>query len=657
MLRRLLIANRGEIACRIIRSCHRLGVHAIAVCSEADRDALHVRVADTAICIGPAPARESYLNIDAVLRAARESCADAIHPGYGFLSENAGFAEACESAGIGFVGPPGSAIRTMGLKHEAKAIAAAAGVPVVPGYMGDDQSDRVLHKEADRVGYPLLVKAVAGGGGKGMRVVRDAAGLEEALRGARGEAENAFGDDRLMLERFLERPRHIEVQVFGDTHGNCLHLFERECSVQRRYQKIIEESPSPFIDATTRGAMAAAAVRTARAVGYVNAGTVEFIVGADGAFHFMEMNTRLQVEHPVTEIVTGLDLVEWQLRIASGERLPLGQEQVTQQGHAIEARIYSENPRRGFLPSTGRIERLACPPEDANWRIDRGVEEGDTITVHYDPMIAKVIASGHDRDAALGVLRHRLDRTAIFGVATNLALLREIARHPQFEAGDVDTGFVDRELEALTRPRPPASESLLLAAELALDTVAVNATHGDADSPWACGDAWRASGSSGQAIGLQIPAFQRLRASRRARRIEVSQPGATRAGSVTAAGPGRYRVDAGDGARDIELIRHGARLQIIGAQADEISLAEAWPFERGVEDADAHPASPLPGRVVELRVKTGDTVARGDVLAVVEGMKMQHAIRAGLAGRIVGVRAHPGELVEAEAILFDIESA
>ena len=450
MLRRLLIANRGEIACRIMRTCRRLGIHAIAVHSEADRGALHVRSADEAVCIGPAPARESYLDGDAVIRAARSSRADAIHPGYGFLSENAAFAAACEAAGIRFVGPPAAAIRAMGLKHEAKAIVSRAGVPVVPGYMGDDQAERTLQREAERVGFPLLVKAVAGGGGKGMRVVRNAAELPEAIRGARGEAESAFGDGRLMLERFLVRPRHIEVQVFGDGNGECLHLFERECSVQRRYQKIIEESPSPFIKSATRTAMTTAAVRAAKAAGYVNAGTVEFIVSTDGEFYFMEMNTRLQVEHPVTEAVTGLDLVEWQLLVASGEPLPLTQDQLHQQGHAIEARIYSEDPRRGFLPSTGTIERFACPPQDANWRVDRGVEDGDAITVYYDPMIAKVIASGADRASALAVLKDRLARTAVFGVATNLPLLREIAMHPQFAAGDMDTAFVDRELEALT---------------------------------------------------------------------------------------------------------------------------------------------------------------------------------------------------------------
>ncbi len=652
---RLLIANRGEIACRVIRTCRRLGIRAIAVHSDADRDALHVRLADEAHSIGPAPARESYLNADAVIAAARAARADAIHPGYGFLSENAEFAQACAAAGITFVGPPPAAIRAMGLKHEAKALVSAAGVPVVPGYMGEDQSTSRFVAEARQVGFPLLVKAVAGGGGKGMRVVREESALDEAIRGARGEAESAFGDGRLMLERFLERPRHVEVQVFGDTHGGCVHLFERECSVQRRYQKIIEESPSPFINAATRAAMTTAAVRAAMAVGYVNAGTIEFIVGADGTFYFMEMNTRLQVEHPVTEKVTGLDLVEWQLCIASGERLPLSQDQVRQHGHAIEARIYSEDPRRGFLPSVGRARRFAHPPEDDAWRVDAGIADGDMISVHYDPMIAKVVAYGPDRKSALETLRHELDRTAVFGVANNLPLLRAVAAHPVFAAGDVDTGFVDRELAALTADVAPAPEAVLLAASLAL---AERAPPLDANpSPWALADGWRATGAALQSVGMRSPAFRRWRAAARDGALELESDGMLIRGRVEPEGAARFTVDAGRGARTLELIRDRDSLQLVGERADEITLGPAWPHERSAEDADMHPASPLPGRVVELRVNAGDAIARGDVLAVVEGMKMQHAIRAGRAGRIANVLARAGELVEAEAILFDIDPA
>jgi 3-methylcrotonyl-CoA carboxylase alpha subunit len=650
---RLLIANRGEIACRVIRTCRRLGVHTIAVHSDADRNALHVRLADEAQAIGPAPARESYLNSDAILAAARAARADAVHPGYGFLSENAAFAEACGRAGIVFVGPPAAAIRAMGLKHEAKALVAAAGVPVVPGYMGEDQSSGRLATEAARVGYPLLVKAVAGGGGKGMRVVREPAALEEAVRGAHGEAESAFGDGRLMLERFLERPRHVEVQVFGDSAGGCVHLYERECSVQRRYQKIIEESPSPFINEATRAAMTAAAVRAAKAVGYVNAGTIEFIVDACGDFYFMEMNTRLQVEHPVTEQVTGLDLVEWQLGIAAGGQLPLAQDEIRSRGHAIEVRVYSEDPRRGFLPSVGRARRFVHPPAGADWRVESGIADGDAITVHYDPMIAKLIATGPDRAAALATLRHKLDRTAVFGVANNLALLRAIAAHPAFAAGDVDTGFVDRELAALTREQAPQREAVLLAVSLALGERGGPA--GAAASPWSQADGWRAGGAQGQAIGLRSPGFRRWRANRQGDTLLLASNGETLQGRVSSLGGERFSVDAGAGAREFELIRDRERLQVVGAEATEMTLASAWPFERSTEDADAHPASPLPGRVIELRVKPGDAVARGDVLAVVEGMKMQHAIRAGRSGRVANVLARAGELVEAEAVLFDID--
>ena len=563
--------------------------------------------------------------------------------------------QSCERAGFAFVGPPAAAIRAMGLKHEAKALVSAAGVPVVPGYMGDEQTAARLASEAERVGYPLLVKAVAGGGGKGMRVVHEAAALDEAIRGARSEAENAFGDGRLMLERFLQRPRHVEVQVFGDAHGACVHLYERECSVQRRYQKIIEESPSPFINADTRAAMTAAAVRAAKAVGYVNAGTIEFIVDADGNYYFMEMNTRLQVEHPVTEMVTGLDLVEWQLRIASGERLPLSQEQIRQRGHAIEARIYSEDPRRGFLPSVGRVRRFAHPPADAQWRIDTGIEDGDVITVHYDPMIAKVIAFGPDREAALATLRHRLDRTAVFGVANNLPLLRAVATHPAFAAADVDTGFVDRELAALTRDTPPAPESLVLAASLALGERCPPA--GGNATPWSQGDGWRAGGTTSQSLGFRTPGFQRWRARMRGGEIELESGESNLRGHVRKTGAERFAVDAGRGVRELELIRDREHLQVVDERSTEITLAPAWPFERSLEDADAHPASPLPGRVVEMRVKAGDVVERGAVLAIVEGMKMQHAIRAGRAGRIANALARTGELVEAEAVLFDIEPA
>ncbi len=653
-LPRLLIANRGEIACRIIRTCRRLGIRTIAVYSEADRGARHVREADEAWPIGPAPARESYLDIGRILDTARAARADAVHPGYGFLSENAEFAAACASAGIVFVGPPPAAIRAMGLKHEAKALVAAAGVPVVPGYAGEEQSAARLIAEASTIGFPLLVKAVAGGGGRGMRVVRAPEEMADALAAARAEAESAFGDGRLLLERFLERPRHIEVQVFGDQHGGCVHLFERECSVQRRYQKIIEESPSPFIDAATRAAMTAAAVRAARAVDYVNAGTIEFIVAADGSFCFMEMNTRLQVEHPVTEATTGIDLVEWQLAVAAGAPLPLAQQQIRQQGHAFEARICSEDPARGFLPSTGVVERFITPEPDASWRIDRGVDDGDVVSVWYDALIAKVIASGPDRASALATLRHRLNRTAVHGVTTNLALLRAVLAHPDFAAGGVDTGFVDRELAELVRPPHPDPGAVLLAAQVAVDEIESAAHGANRLSPWSRSDAWRMTGPAVHTLGLRLPVFQRVRARCRDDRIEVGMDSEQLAGRVR--GDGRqFVVEMGPESRGFELIRHGPRLQIVGEQADEITLAPAWPFERSVDESEAHPSSPLPGRVVALNVATGDLVEAGQVLAVVEGMKVQHAIRAARPGRITSVRVAQGDLVDAEALLLELE--
>ncbi len=449
MFSRILIANRGEIACRVIRTARRMGIDTVAIYSEADEGAMHVAMADEARLIGPAPPRESYLNIDRVVAAARDSGAEAMHPGYGFLSENAEFAEACAAAGIVFIGPSPDAIRAMGSKAAAKALMEAHGVPVVPGYHGADQDDSLLLAEAEGIGFPVIIKASAGGGGRGMRVVADAGEFARALDGARREAKGAFGDDTMLIERYLERPRHIEVQIFGDSHGNIVHLFERDCSIQRRHQKIVEEAPAPGLTQERRLYIGEAAVAAARAVDYVGAGTVEFIA-EDGAerFYFMEMNTRLQVEHPVTEAVTGLDLVEWQFRIAAGERLPLRQEEIALSGHAIEVRLYAENPARGFLPATGTLHRLHWPQGEAI-RVDTGVRPGDTVTPFYDPMIAKIIAHGSDRATARARLARALADTALLGVATNLGFLARIVADADFAAGAVDTGFIERRRAAL----------------------------------------------------------------------------------------------------------------------------------------------------------------------------------------------------------------
>ena len=486
----LLIANRGEIACRIIRTARRLGIETIAVYSEADADALHIHAADRAYPVGPAPARESYLDIRRIVATARTAGAEAIHPGYGFLSENPAFAEACAEAGIVFVGPPAAAMRAMGLKSAAKALMQASAVPLLPGYHGDRQDAEFLENQAARIGFPIVIKAVSGGGGRGMRVVTAAADFAAALGSAQQEAASAFGDDRVLIERYLQRPRHIEVQVFADTQGNAVHLFERDCSTQRRHQKVIEEAPAPGLSATRRDAMGAAAVAAARAVGYVGAGTVEFVADADG-FFFLEMNTRLQVEHPVTEMITGLDLIEWQLRVAAGQPLPLTQSAITLSGHAIEARIYAEDPARDFAPSIGRIALFRTPVETDGVRVDTGFATGDTVSIHYDAMLAKLICHAPTRDAALRRLRQALAACAVAGIVSNLDLLGRIAAHPDFAAGGIDTGFIAREAETLLAPQAAPPPEVLAIAALATLT-AEAAVCGDPASrdPWDTRDQW-----------------------------------------------------------------------------------------------------------------------------------------------------------------------
>jgi len=469
--RRILIANRGEIACRVIRTCKRLGIETIAVYSEADAQALHVRQADSAQFIGPAAARESYLSVDKLMAAARAGGADALHPGYGFLSERAELAEACAANHITFIGPPPSAMRAMGLKDAAKALMAQAGVPVVPGYHGDEQSAVHLAAEAERIGWPVLIKAVAGGGGKGMRRVDSQGQFEAALAGAKREAATAFGDDRVLIEKYLAKPRHIEVQVFGDTHGKVIHLFERDCSVQRRHQKVLEEAPAPGMHEAMRAAMTAAAVKAAKAIGYVGAGTVEFIADASQGlrvdrFYFMEMNTRLQVEHPVTEMVLGEDLVEWQIRVAAGESLPRQQNELRLSGHAVEARVYAEDPVKNFLPSPGKLLRLRPPEASKELRLETGVSEGDTVTPHYDPMIAKVVAHGSTRGEALTRLADALSHYEIAGVQANVAFLKRVAEHEAFKAGDVDTGFIERHSAELLPSKTFVADETLVAAAL-----------------------------------------------------------------------------------------------------------------------------------------------------------------------------------------------
>src|SRR5450755_4149626 len=501
MFKTLLIANRGEIACRITRTAQRLGMRVIAVYSDADEGALHTRLADAAIRIGPAAARESYLNIAALLRAGRDGGADAVHPGYGFLAESAEFAASCASAGIVFVGPSAEAINLMGLKDQAKTLMQGAGVPIVPGYFGAEQDERRLKAEAEAVGFPLLIKAVAGGGGKGMRIVRAAGELAAQLAAARGEAERAFGDGRVMLERFIERARHVEVQIIADRHGNCLHLLERDCSLQRRHQKVIEEAPAPGLSDALRTRLHGYAVAGARAVGYENAGTMEFVVTGEECF-FLEMNTRLQVEHPVTEMILGVDLVEWQLRIASGEALPLAQDEVRADGHAFEARLYAEDPRRGFLPTSGTLEELAWPPAGA--RIDAAVEAGDKVGTHYDALLAKLIVLGRDREDALATLQRALAACRIEGVTTNLAALIALAADAEVRAARVFTRLIDERAASLLPDDDAQARRAALLAALSLLAAAEDLP----TSPWSCGDAWALNGAGAAVIRLQAAAGQ-----------------------------------------------------------------------------------------------------------------------------------------------------
>ena len=615
MISSLLIANRGEIARRIIRTARRLGVRTVAVYSEADARAPHVREADAAVLIGPAPAAESYLRPEAILAAAEAEGAQAIHPGYGFLSENAAFAEAVAAAGLVWVGPPPGAIRAMGLKDAAKALMAKAGVPVTPGYLGEDQSEARLKAEADLIGYPVLIKAVAGGGGKGMRKVERAPDFAGALESARREAKAAFGDDKVLLETYVTRPRHIEVQVFGDSQGQVVHLFERDCSLQRRHQKVIEEAPAPGMPAAMRAAIGAAAVKAAKAVDYSGAGTIEFIADASDGLNadriwFMEMNTRLQVEHPVTEAITGLDLVEWQLRVAAGERLPKTQDELAIRGHAIEARLYAEDPAAGFLPSIGTLERLALPD---GVRVDTGVREGDTVTPFYDPMIAKVIAHADTREAAAAKLAGALRHAFIAGVKTNNAFLIRALSHKDFVGGDIDTGFIARH-EADLIPRVAAPDDAFgMAAGVLARTAAPRR-----DEPWDIPDGFRNSGRAAQFVDFLVDG----------RRKSVPLPGL----SVR---PNADVVRLKNG--DVAVMEDGETCLLHPYDPFEAAEAAGAPTDRVV--------TPMPGKIIQLLVKDGEAVAKGQPLAVLEAMKMEHTLSAPAAATVEAVAVAVGDQV------------
>ncbi len=638
MFHKILIANRGEIACRVIDTCRKLGVATVAVFSDADRDARHVAMADQAVHLGgPAPA-DSYLRGDAIIAAAQATGAQAIHPGYGFLSENPDFVDAVTAAGLVFIGPSARAIRAMGLKDAAKALMEKAGVPVVPGYHGADQDPAHLATQAARIGYPVLIKAVAGGGGKGMRRVDDAADFHDALQSARSEAHNAFGNPAVLIEKYVLHPRHIEVQVFGDGH-RAVHLFERDCSLQRRHQKVIEEAPAPGMTPDMRKMMGAAATRAAEAIGYKGAGTIEFIVdGSDGLrpdrFWFMEMNTRLQVEHPVTEAITGVDLVEWQLRVASGESLPARQEDLTITGHAFEARLYAEDVPAGFLPATGRLAHLTFPDHA---RIETGVRQGDTISPWYDPMIAKVVTYGPTRAIALRALESALTDTEVAGSVTNLDFLIALTRHDGFRAGDVDTGLIGRDLDALVAASEPDPRARALAV-VGLAGLADPAVKGGATmwQPLRRTIAW----DGGQAV------------------IEVLGPGAARVTLDEHPHEVRWQGDRwwvdGDLRRN-RIVSHPAGVSVFGGRTVHLTPADPLARETGLVGGGALTLSPMPGLVKSVHVSAGQAVRTGDRLAVLEAMKMEHSLTAARDGIVAEVLTASGDQVEAGAPLIRLE--
>jgi len=659
MFTKILIANRGEIACRVIKTARRMGIATVAVYSEADANARHVRLADEAVLIGPPAARQSYLMAQKILDAAQATGAQAVHPGYGFLSENDAFAEACAAAGIVFIGPPASAIRAMGSKSAAKALMAQAGVPLTPGYHGDNQDPVFLESQAREIGFPVLIKASAGGGGKGMRRVDKAEDFAAALASCQREAKNAFGDQHVLVEKYVLRPRHIEIQVFGDTHGNCVYLFERDCSVQRRHQKVLEEAPAPGMTLERRAAMGQAAVEAAKAVGYVGAGTVEFIAHQDGSFYFMEMNTRLQVEHPVTEMITGLDLVEWQLRVAAGEPLPLRQDQLAIDGHAIEARIYAEDPDRGFLPSTGKLLHLSPPAESEHVRVDTGVEQGDAITPHYDPMIAKLIVWDSDRPKALARMRQALAQYRVVGVANNVEFLSRLVSVPSFANADLDTALIEREQANLFPEKGTVPDEVWWLAALAeVQREALVARHAaDRESPWRMLDGWRLNGQASRNITLRHgDVVQAVAVQVVAGGHQLGLGGRTVFARGTAGANGQLHAQLGERRVHATVVVSAERRHVFFEGSSwPLALLDTLNTGGGGEDVEGGLKAPMPGKVIALIAAVGASVEKGAPLLVLEAMKMEHTISAPKRGTVKAFRCAPGDQVVDGVDLVDFE--
>jgi 3-methylcrotonyl-CoA carboxylase alpha subunit len=666
MFDKVLIANRGEIACRVMATCRRLGIGTVAVYSEVDAGALHVRLADEAVCVGPAAARDSYLRIDAIIEAARQCGAQAIHPGYGFLSENPLFAERCAAAGLIFIGPSVAAMRAMSSKASAKEIMQRCGVPLLPGYHGEDQDAARLKSEAERIGYPVLIKATAGGGGKGMRVVERAADFDERLASCQREAAASFNDARVLLEKYLLKPRHIEVQIFGDNHGQVLHLFERDCSAQRRHQKVLEEAPAPHLDEQQRERMTQAACDAARAVGYSGAGTVEFLLEPAGGFYFMEMNTRIQVEHPVTEMITGIDLVEWQLRVAAGETLPRRQGEIALSGHAIEVRLYAEIPEAGFLPSSGVLRRFELPPASGAVRLETGSEAGDRVGIDYDPMLAKLIVHADTRAQAVAALEAALSQVRIAGVGNNVMFLRRLAGSKTFHSGLLDIGFIEREHELVSGSLAPPNAQVLAAAAL----WSVAQERPAAASVWNRGDGWRlngqlrrtlefeatAPGGAAGGVAAATAAALSVVVEYRPEGLKLGIAEHSVGASLVAQGEDIFHLQYGAEGVRVQIEEDAGQLRIV-IGSDEFRLRRRDPLRSSADAyvAEASLTAPMPGRVIAQLVTAGATVVKGAPLLILEAMKMEHTICAPASGTVRGFRAAVGEQVREGVELIDFE--